>query len=137
MMDHPNEGDNHNASVFHWCYKRMGEFIPPLVAEGKQPRVMLDYSGTLLHGLHQMGLSDVFESLRTITCEPRYRPCVEWLGSAWGHPVAPSTPVPDYRLHVRAWQHFFAGLFGLEALSRVQGILAGRDGSAQPSGRLL
>ena len=122
MMGHPNEGDNHNASVFHWCYKRMGEFIPQLVAEGKQPRVMLDYSGTLLHGLHQMGLSDVFDNLRTITCEPRYRRCVEWLGSAWGHPVAPSTPVPDYRLHVRAWQHFFAGLFGFEALSRVKGF---------------
>jgi len=122
MMDHPNEGDNHNASVFHGCYKRLGEFIPQLVAEGKQPRVMLDYSGTLLHGLHQMGLSDVFDNLRTITCEPRYRRCVEWLGSAWGHPVAPSTPVPDYRLHVQAWQHFFAALFGLEALSRVKGF---------------
>jgi hypothetical protein len=122
MMDHPDEGDNHNASVFHWCYKRMGEFIPQLVAEGKQPRVMLDYSGTLLHGLHQMGLSDIFDNLRTITCEPRYRRCVEWLGSAWGHPVAPSTPVTDYRLHVRAWQHFFAALFGLEALRRVKGF---------------
>jgi hypothetical protein len=58
MMDNPGIGDNHNASVFHWCYKRMGEFIPQLVDEGKQPRVMLEYSGTLLHGLRQMGLND-------------------------------------------------------------------------------
>jgi len=122
MMDHPNVGDNHNAAVFHWCYKRMGEFIPRLVAEGRQPRVMLDYSGTLLHGLYAMGLHDVFDSLRTITCDPRYRGCVEWLGSAWGHPVAPSTPVQDYRLHVQAWRHFFAALFGVEALARVQGF---------------
>ncbi len=28
MMDHPEIGDNHNAPVFHWCYKRMGEFHP-------------------------------------------------------------------------------------------------------------
>jgi hypothetical protein len=122
MMDHPNEGDNHNAAVFHWCYKRMGEFIPRLVAQGRQPRVMLDYSGTLLHGLHAMGLPDVFDSLRTITCDPRYRHCVEWLGSAWGHPVAPSTPVQDYRLHVQAWRHFFVALFGIEALAMVQGF---------------
>jgi hypothetical protein len=122
MMDHPEMGDNHNAPVFHLCYKRMGDFIPQLVRTGKQPRVMFDYSGCLLHGLRQMGLGDVIESLRTITCEPAYRSCVEWLGSAWGHPVAPSTPVQDYRLHVRAWQHFFASLFGFEALCRVRGF---------------
>jgi hypothetical protein len=122
MMEHQDIGDNHNAPVFHWCYKRMGEFIPQLVHAGSSPRVMLDYSGTLLHGVRHMGLDDVIDNLRTITCNPDYRRCVEWLGSAWGHPVAPSTPVQDYRLHVRAWQHHFAGLFGLEALGRVRGF---------------
>jgi hypothetical protein len=122
MMDNPGIGDNHNASVFHWCYKRMGEFIPQLVEEGKQPRIMLDYSGTLLHGLRQMGLNDVFDSLKRITCEPRYRKAAEWLGCTWGHAVAPSTPAQDYRLHVTAWQQHFAAIFGLEALSRVRGF---------------
>src|SRR3974390_930874 len=79
MMNHQNIGDNHNAPVFHWCYKRMGEFIPALIEEGKQPRVRLDYSGALLHGLWKMGLHDVFASLRRITCEPRYSAAVEWL----------------------------------------------------------
>jgi hypothetical protein len=122
MWDHQGTGDNHNAPVFHWCYKRMGEFIPQLVNEGKQPRIMLEYSGTLLHGLRRMGLHDVFDNLKRITCEPRYRSAVEWLGGAWGHPVAPSTPVQDYRLHVAAWQHHFAAIFGSEALSRVRGF---------------
>jgi len=122
MMEHPEIGDNHNAKVFHWCYERMGQFIPELVEQGKQPRVMLDYSGTLLHGMRQMGLDDVFDALRTITCDSRYCQCIEWLGSAWGHPVAPSTPVQDYRLHVKAWQHFFAALFGIEALRRIRGF---------------
>jgi hypothetical protein len=122
MMDNPGIGDNHNAQVFHWCYKRMGEFIPQLVDEGKQPRVMLDYSGTLLYGLRQMGLNDVFDTLKRITCDPRYRATTEWLGNTWGHAVAPSTPVQDYRLHVKAWQHHFAAIFGLEALSRVRGF---------------
>ena len=121
MMDHQDIGDNHNAPVFHWCYKRMGEFIPQLVSEGKAPRVMLEYSGTLLYGLDQMGLHDVNDQLRTITCDERYRGCVEWLGAPWGHAVAPSTPVQDYRLHVTAWQHHFRALFGPEALARVAG----------------
>ncbi|MFZ1108471.1 MAG: phasin family protein [Rhodomicrobium sp.] len=122
MMDNPGAGDNHNAAVFAWCYKRMGEFIPQLIGEGKQPRAMLDYSGELLHGLRAMGLDDVFDALKRITLDPAYRGAVEWLGTAWGHAVAPSTPAQDFRLHVRAWQHHFAGIFGLDALSRVRGF---------------
>ncbi|AOV16461.1 glycosyl hydrolase family 57 [Acidihalobacter aeolianus] len=122
MMEHQDIGDNHNAPVFLQCYKRMGEYIPQLVGDGKRPRVMLEYSGTLFHGLRQMGAHDVLDALKTITCNPEYRHAVEWLGMPWGHPVAPSTPVQDYRLHVRAWQQHFAGLFGLEALARVKGF---------------
>jgi hypothetical protein len=122
MLEHPELGDNHNAPVFHWCYKRMGQFIPQLLAEGSLPRIMLDYSGTLLHGLRRAGLDDVFDALRSLTCDPDLRQAVEWLGCPWGHAVAPSTPVTDYRLHVRAWQHHFAAIFGLEALGRVRGF---------------
>jgi hypothetical protein len=122
MMNNPDSGDNHNATVFHQCYKRMGTYIPELVQAGARPRVMFDYSGCLLHGLMAMGLTDVIAELRVITTDPRYRHCVEWIGTPWGHAVAPSTPVQDYRLHVRAWQHFFAALFGCEALSRVRGF---------------
>lgn len=122
MMENQGIGDNHNAPVFAWCYKRMGEFIPQLIAEGKSPRVMLEYSGTLFHGLRQMGRDDVLDALKDITCNPDFNGTVEWLGMPWGHAVAPSTPVQDYRLHVRAWQHHFAALFGLEALERVRGF---------------
>lgn len=122
MMDNPHLGDNHNASMFHACYKRIGEFVPKLLHEGKPPRVMLEYSGTLLHGLRQAGLHDVIDSLKTVTCDPRYRSAIEWLGCPWGHPVAPSTPVQDYRLHVIAWQHHFAAIFGFDALARVRGF---------------
>jgi hypothetical protein len=66
-----------------------------------------------------MGLHDVFDNLRKIACDPTYWRMVEWLGNAWGHPVAPSTPVQDYRLHVKAWQHHFAAIFGLERLPRA------------------
>ena len=122
MMENQHIADNHNAPAFHRCYRRMGELIPALLREGKQPRIMLEYSGTLLHGLRAMGLDDVFEALRSIALDPAHRFAVEWLGAPWGHAVAPSTPVQDYRLHVRAWQHHFAAIFGFEALGRVRGF---------------
>ncbi len=89
MMDNPGIGDNHNAPVFLSCYKRMGEFVPRLLDEGLAPRVMLEYSGTLLHGLRQMGAHDVLDALAGITTGARNRQAVEWLGCAWGHAVAP------------------------------------------------
>jgi hypothetical protein len=122
MLEHPDIGDNHNAATFRWCYRRMGELVPQLLAEGFQPRVMLEYSGTLLEGLRRMGAGDVLEALKRLTRDPSVRHAVEWLGCPWGHAVAPSTPVQDYRLHVRAWQHHFAAIFGLEALGRVRGF---------------
>jgi hypothetical protein len=122
MLDHPEVKDAHNAPAFLYCYTRMGQLIPQLLMEGLQPRVMLDYSGCLLHGLRQMGRMDVIDSLRGLTRDPDCGLCVEWLGTAWGHAVAPSTPPDDFRLHVHAWRHEFAATFGYDALSRVRGF---------------
>jgi len=122
MAEHPEVPDAHNWAAFLNCYKRMGEFIPQLVAEGKEPRVMLDYSGCLLHGLRQMGADDTIDALKPLAQDKRYRACVEWLGTAWGHAVAPSTPPRDFRLHVLAWRHHFAAIFGADALGRVRGF---------------
>ena len=122
MMEHQDIGDNHNAPVFASCYSRTADFIRELVDLGRQPRVMLDYSGTLLFGLRQMGRGDILENLKTVVHDARYWPCVEWLGTLWGHAVPASTPVPDLALHMRAWQHHFAAVFGWEALARVRGF---------------
>jgi hypothetical protein len=122
MRDHPEIPDSHNWSAFQGCYRRPGEFIPTLIEEGKEPRLMLEYSGTLFDGLRRMGVSDVFEQLRRVTETGPYCHAVEWLGMPWGHAVAPSTPVQDYRRHVSAWQQHFVELFGAEALSRVRGF---------------
>ncbi len=122
MFEHPHDGDNHNAAVFADCYGRMGDFIPQLIDQGCTPRIQLDYSGNLLWGLAQMGRQDVLDKLRRLTCDDRYWPHVEWLGTLWSHAVVPSTPVPDIKLHIQAWQHHFAALFGDAALSRVKGF---------------
>jgi hypothetical protein len=122
MFEHPHEGDNHNAGVFAWCYARMGDFIPELVANGANPRIMLDYSGNLLWGLQQMQRDDILDKLKRLVCDRAYQPYVEWLGTMWSHAVAPSTPIPDLKLHIQAWQHHFASIFGVEALRRVKGF---------------
>jgi hypothetical protein len=116
------DGDRYNAGIFADCYGRMGDIIPELVREGRNPRVMLDYSGQLLYGLRKMGRGDVLDRLRGITCDGHLRKHVEWLGTMWGHAVASSTPLPDLKLHMRAWQQQFAAVYGWEALSRVRGF---------------
>ncbi len=122
MFEHPYEGDNHNAGPFSYCYSRLADFIPELVSQGCNPRVMLDYSGNLLWGLRQLGRGDILENLKRITCDPTYQPYVEWLGTLWSHAVVPSTPIPDIKLHIQAWQHHFAAIFGWDALARVKGF---------------
>jgi hypothetical protein len=122
MMRNPHVGDNHNATVFADCYGRMGDIIPELVNEGRNPRVMLDYSGELLYGLRKMGRGDILNRMRRITCEPGLRKYVEWLGTMWGHSVASAMPPPDFKLHMRAWQQQFAAIYGWDALARVRGF---------------
>jgi hypothetical protein len=122
MMRNPNVGDNHNAGVFADCYGRMGDIVPELVRQGQNPRVMLDFSGELLYGLRKMGRGDVLDRLRGITCDPHLRKYAEWLGTMWGHAVASSTPLPDLKVHMRAWQQNFAAIYGWEALTRVRGF---------------
>jgi hypothetical protein len=122
MFEHPEEGDNHNAEPFARCYRRMADLIGQLIAEGCNPRIMLDVSGNLFWGVAQMGRHDILEAWRSLACDPILQPHVEWLGSFWSHAVAPSTPIPDLRLQILAWQHHFAALFGDEALRRVKGF---------------
>ena len=123
MFEHPGQGDNHNAPVFLRCYGRVADLVGPLVSRGLHPRLMLDYSGNLLWGLTQMGQTEVLAALRRTT-EPELAPSIEWLGTMWSHAVVPSTPVPDLELHMLAWRHHFAALFGLPALARVRGFSA-------------
>lgn len=122
MFEHPNDGDNHNAGPFADCYRRMTDFIPNLIRQGCNPRIMLDYSGNLLWGLRQMGRGDILDDLNHLTNDPTTQNHVEWLGTMWSHAVVPSTPIADIPLHIRAWQHHFASLFGWDALARVRGF---------------
>ncbi|MFM8936399.1 MAG: glycosyl hydrolase family 57, partial [Vulcanococcus sp.] len=70
----------------------------------------------------QMDRADILSALRCLACDPQLQPHVEWLGTFWSHAVAPSTPIPDLKLQIQAWQQHFAALFGDAALARVQGF---------------
>jgi len=124
MFENQGIGDNHNAGVFFDCYQRLSRIIPSLVNEGKSPRVMLDYSGNLLWGLRQINGGEALENLKKITCDKRYYPYVEWLGTMWSHSVVTSTPIPDIKLHMTAFRHHFASIFGKEAEERIKGFSA-------------
>lgn len=124
MMEHQDIHDNHNAPVFLKCYYRIADFIRELAGQGKNPRIMLDYSGNLLWGLEDMGEKDALDKLKIITCDRKYYDYVEWLGTMWSHAVVTSTPVPDIRLHIEAWQENFVSIFGAKALKRVKGFSA-------------
>src|SRR5438045_1414864 len=80
MLEHPGEGDNHNAPVFLRCYGRAAGLVEGLLSRGLRPRLMLDYSGNLLWGLAQMGQTEVLAALRRTT-EPTLAPSIEWLGT--------------------------------------------------------
>ncbi|MBF0479806.1 MAG: glycosyl hydrolase family 57 [Candidatus Omnitrophica bacterium] len=124
MFEHQGMGDNHNASVFMQCYKRLSWIIPNLMSQGKNPRVMLDYSGNLFWGLRQMENGSALEELKRLACDPKFYITTEWLGTMWSHAVASSTPVPDLKLQIMAWRNHFASIFGEEAVMRVKGFSA-------------
>ena len=96
--------------------------LSQLIEQGANPRIMLDYSGPLLWGFQQMNRGDILDALHRLACDPALQPHVEFLGTFWGHAVAPSTPIPDLKLQLLAWQHQFAALFGTAALQRVKGF---------------
>jgi hypothetical protein len=112
----------------------MGELLPKLVDAGLRPRVMLEYSGTLLHGLRRMGADGVLDALRAITVDGRYLGAVEWLGFPWDIP---------WRRHagagLRAARARVAA--ALRGSVRTAGTRAGAQllavgaGAAQPPGR--
>ena len=91
MLEHPDLGDNHNAPVFHWCYRRMGELIPQLLGEGRQPRVMMARVRAAPDGLpralsgvrrrsrragrHRAGRSGLAAVAGSLTARSQSRPC--------------------------------------------------------------
>ena len=67
--------------------------MPQLIAEGCNPRMMLDYSGNLLWGVGQMGRSDISSALNFLATDALMQRHIEWLGTfgamPWRHNADP------------------------------------------------
>ena len=121
MRAHPGVGQCYMLPRIDKAYHRFpGEIIPRLVGEGLEPRIALEFTGSLLDGLYKSGNLEALFALRQSLTDPRYRDRVELLGAPWGHAHAPSTRPEDYVLHLTAWCNHVSALFGLDVLARVR-----------------
>ena len=122
MVEHPGEGDNHNAEPFAQCYRRMADLVPELISQGCNPRIMLDYSGNLLWGLGQMGREDITGALNYLACDPEMQRHVE--GRNLREPCCGSIhATPDLKLQITAWR---------TNCSIVRGRVAAGEGFSPP-----
>ena len=84
---------------------------------------MLEYSGTLFHGMRQMGLHDMFDALKRASCDPAFTVAASNGFScpvgARGGAVDAGAGLPPARRRLAAP---LAGIFGVEALQRVRGF---------------
>ena len=122
MMRNPGSGDNYNATVFADCYGRTGDIIAGPGPRRPQPAHHARLLRRAAVRPAQDGPRRCPRTPAPITCDQHLRKYVEWLGTMWGHAVASSTPLPDLKLHMRAWQQQFAAIFGWDALARVRGF---------------
>jgi hypothetical protein len=107
MLEHPDVGDNHNAPMFHRCHQHMGELIPNCSPRATSRAACRTTPAPGCTGCAGPGWTTWS---RPWAADPRPGPAADRgvAGLSVGHAVAPSTPVQDYRLRGRAWQHHFA-----------------------------
>jgi hypothetical protein len=83
MFEHLDIGENHNAAVFSLVLSADERVDPEAGRCGLWPRVMLEYPGTLLHGLRRTGADNVLAALRTITVDGRHLGAVSGWDVRW------------------------------------------------------
>ena len=92
-------------------------------SQGKNPRIMLDYSGRTAVRSAQDGPRR--RARPSAAASPRGTYCA--VCRMAGHHVGPCGGLLDpvarsFNLHMRAWQHNFAAVYGWDALARVKGF---------------
>lgn len=134
MLGSADSKDEWDAWLMARAYKNPAKFVKLLTKRGKNPRVMLDFSGILLESLDSLGKrgildeKDVYgEKIGDITGLYRkvlntHPDAIEMAGTSYSHCYFPATPKRDWIYHVEEWRRTFRRLFGEKPLSRVKGF---------------
>lgn len=132
MLRSGNDGENWEARLMARAYKNPAKYVKKLSREGYKPKIMLDFSGTLLEELDKLGRNGTLdrvsvdgEAVGNIINEYRdvlKTDSVEMVGTGHYHPYFPVTPEADWSLQIGKWREKYGELFGEEALQKVKGF---------------
>jgi hypothetical protein len=132
MLSSDDSRDQWDGRLMARAYRNSAFWVRNLEAEGKHPRVAVDFSGILLESLKKMNglisqkdvdgnvIGDVIELWRQVLHE--FPDSVEFSGTAYAHCYFPVTPEEDWENQVDFWRKVFCSLFGPEPTERVKGF---------------
>ncbi len=132
MLSSDDSRDQWDGRLMARAYRNPAFWVRNLEAEGKHPRVAVDFSGILLESLGKMNglfsqedvdgnvIGDVIELWRQVLHE--FPDSVEFSGTAYAHCYFPVTPEEDWENQVDFWRKVFCSLFGPEPVERVKGF---------------
>ncbi|MFH1470610.1 MAG: glycoside hydrolase [Candidatus Micrarchaeota archaeon] len=131
---------NYDAQKMSMAYANPAKCVMRLREDGFDPKIMLDFSGTLLESLERLCQSDDFnnmyvhvdmrgtdEQLGNIieqykSALAKYPGSIEFSGTGYYHPYFPAIPKADWDAQIGRWREKFKSLFGEKALSNVKGF---------------
>jgi alpha-amylase/alpha-mannosidase (GH57 family) len=149
MLGSEDSRDQWDGRLMARAYRNPAFWVRGLEAEGKHPRVAVDFSGILLENLNKMSgqssqrdvdgnvIGDVIELWRKVLHE--FPDSVEFSGTAYAHCYFPVTPEEDWESQVSLWKKVCCSLFGSESAERVKGFWLPEMGvpAADKLGRLV
>lgn len=132
LLSSDDSRDQWDGRLMARAYRNPAFWVRSLEAEGKHPRVAVDFSGILLENLKKMNelrpqkdvdgnvIGDMIELWRQVLHE--FPDSIEFSGTAYAHCYFPVTPEEDWESQVSLWRKVFCSLFGSESIGRVRGF---------------
>lgn len=133
MLSSNEPRDAWDAKLISRAYKNPAKYVKQLKIEGRNPKIMIDFSGILLESLVELSsatfgrmdidgeiVGDIIGFYREVL--DNFPHSIEIAGSAYSHCYFPSTPEEDWQLQIEEWKTTFKKIFGGKALENVRGF---------------